>query len=63
MSLTEPEIQDLSDLARRVHGDYGTEAAAIKYVLAYVGLRPGELCALRSWMSTSPMPRYSSDST
>ncbi|HUY59317.1 MAG TPA: tyrosine-type recombinase/integrase [Solirubrobacteraceae bacterium] len=47
-ALTEPEIQDLSDLARRVHGDYGSEAATIILVLAYVGLRPGELCALRS---------------
>lgn len=47
-ALTEPEIGRLSELARQVHGDYGYEAAAIILVLAYVGLRPGELCALRS---------------
>jgi len=42
------KIQDLSDRARRVHNDYGSEAATIILALAYVGLRPGELFALRS---------------
>jgi integrase len=47
-ALTESEIRNLSELARAIHGDYGDEAAAIILVLAYVGLRPGELCVLRS---------------
>jgi len=46
-ALTEWEIHRLADIASRVHGDYGDEACAVVLTLAYVGLRPGELCALR----------------
>jgi len=46
-ALTESEIHRLADIAARVHDDYGEEARAIVLTLAYVGLRPGELCALR----------------
>lgn len=46
-ALTEPDIAKLADIAQRVHGDYGDEARAIILTLAYVGVRPGELCALR----------------
>ncbi len=46
-ALTEPEIVELAELARDHHGDYGDEAAAILLTLAYTGVRPGELCALR----------------
>jgi integrase len=46
-ALSEPEIQGLAAIAMRVHGVYGFEAAAIVLTLGYVGLRPGELCALR----------------
>lgn len=47
-ALTEPEIHELARLAERVHGaDYGPEAAAIILTLAYVGVRPGELCSMR----------------
>lgn len=46
-ALTEPEILALAETARTHHGDYGDEAAAIILTLAYTGVRPGELCALR----------------
>jgi integrase len=46
-ALTEQEIAELADLAAVLSGDYGTEARAIILTLAYTGMRPGELCALR----------------
>lgn len=46
-ALDETDIARLADIAQRVHGDYGDEARAIVLTLAYVGVRPGELCALR----------------
>jgi integrase len=46
-ALTEREILELADLATELCGDYGTEARAIILTLAYTGMRPGELCALR----------------
>jgi integrase len=46
-ALTEPQIRDLAQLAERTAGDYGGEMAAIVLTLAYTGMRPGELCALR----------------
>lgn len=46
-ALTEPEVLALAAVALREHGDYGQEAAAIVLTLGFVGVRPGELCALR----------------
>jgi integrase len=46
-ALTEAEIVELADLAAAQHGDYGPEARAIILTLGFVGVRPGELCALR----------------
>lgn len=46
-ALTEQEIRGLAALAYKAHGDYGQEAAAIILTLGFVGLRPGELCALK----------------
>ena len=46
-ALTEDEIERLADIADKVHGDYGAEMRAIILTLAYTGMRPGELCALR----------------
>ena len=46
-ALTEPEIEQLAELAREQHGDYGEEAAALILFAAYSGVRPGELAALR----------------
>lgn len=46
-ALTEAEIGELADLAAELSGDYGTEARAIILTLAYTGMRPGELCAMR----------------
>jgi integrase len=46
-ALTPQEIDRICGLARACHGDYGDEAAAIITTLAYTGVRPGELCALR----------------
>lgn len=46
-ALTEQEIRGLAAIAMNVHDDYGTEAAAIILTLGFVGVRPGELCALR----------------
>jgi integrase len=46
-ALTEIEIAALAEMARETCGDYGEEAAAIILTLAFTGLRPGELCALR----------------
>ena len=46
-ALTEQQIDDLADLAAELSGDYGAEARAIILTLAYTGMRPGELCALR----------------
>lgn len=45
-ALTEPEIEELANVARKAHGDYGDEAAAIVLFAAYTGVRPGELAAL-----------------
>jgi integrase len=45
--LTEHGILELADLAAELSGEYGTEARAIILTLAYTGMRPGELCALR----------------
>lgn len=46
-ALTEPEIAKLAATARKAHGDYGDEAAAIVLFAAYTGVRPGELAALQ----------------
>ncbi len=46
-ALAEQEIAELADLAAELSGDYATEARAIIITLAYTGMRPGELCALR----------------
>lgn len=46
-ALTETEIAELADLAAELSGDYGGEARAIILTLAYTGMRPGELCAMR----------------
>jgi integrase len=47
-ALTEQEVLGLGAIAMRVHGNgYGIEAAAIVLTLGFVGVRPGELCALR----------------
>lgn len=47
-ALTEQEVQGLAGLAFAAHGDYGFEASAIILTLGFVGMRPGELCALRT---------------
>ena len=47
-ALSEQEVRGLAALAQDVHGDYGFEVAAIILTLGFVGLRPGELCALRT---------------
>jgi integrase len=47
VALAEDEVLELADVAERVHKDYGLEARAIILVLAYVAIRPGELCALK----------------
>jgi len=46
-ALTEHEIAELADLAGELSGDYAHEARAIIFTLAYTGIRPGELCAMR----------------
>ncbi len=46
-ALSEEQIAELADLAERISGDYGVEVRAIILTLAYTGVRPGELCALR----------------
>lgn len=46
-ALTEQEVRGLAAIAQSAHGDYGPEAAAIVLTLGFVGVRPGELCALR----------------
>lgn len=46
-ALTESEITELADLAEELNADYGKEAKAIILVLAYTGMRPGELCTIR----------------
>jgi integrase len=46
-ALTEAEIGELADLAERVSGEYGPTVRAIVMTLAYTGVRPGEVCALR----------------
>ena len=55
-ALTEPELDQLADVARQAHGDYGDEAAAIILFAAYTGVRPGELAALR-WDDVNPAER------
>ena len=47
VALTEGEVYELADMAHAAHGKYGFEARAMILVLAYTGVRPGELCALR----------------
>ena len=56
VALTEPEIEGLSRLARDTHGDYGEEMAAIILFAAYIGVRPGELAALK-WTDLDPANR------
>ncbi len=56
VALTEPEIEGLSRLARDTHGDYGEEMAAIILFVAYTGMRPGELAALK-WTDLDPANR------
>ena len=46
-ALTEAEISELADLAEQISGDFGLTMRAIVMTLAYTGVRPGELCALR----------------
>ncbi len=46
-ALTEEELQTLAGHALAVHEDYGLTFRAIVLFAAYVGLRPGELCALQ----------------
>jgi integrase len=46
VALTEPEVLELADFALKVHGGYGEVFRSIIIFAAYVGLRPGELCAL-----------------
>ncbi|HEY7830916.1 MAG TPA: site-specific integrase [Solirubrobacteraceae bacterium] len=46
-ALTHGEVQQLGELALRVHGDYGPEARAIILTMAYTAMRPAEVCALR----------------
>lgn len=45
-ALTADEVADLADCALKVHGAYGEVFRAIILFAGYVGLRPGELCAL-----------------
>lgn len=52
-ALTEDEIDQLGDLALRVHGDYGPEARAIILTLGHTAMRPAEVCALR-WIDLNP---------
>jgi integrase len=47
VALTESDVHELADVAQAAHGTYGLEARAMILVLAYTGVRPGELCALR----------------
>jgi integrase len=47
VALTESEVHELADVAEVAHGKYGLEVRAMILVLAYTGVRPGELCALR----------------
>lgn len=56
VAFTEPEIGDLSRVARETHGDYGDEMAAIILFAAYTGVRPGELAALQ-WPDLDPANR------
>jgi integrase len=46
VALTEAELLKLGDAALAVHGEYGPTFRAMILFAAYVGLRPGELCAL-----------------
>lgn len=55
-ALTEPEIEQLAQIARAEHEDYGDEAAAIILFAAYTGIRPGELAALK-WADVRPADR------
>lgn len=47
VALTEGEVHELADVAEAAHGSYGLEVRAMILMLAYTGVRPGELCALR----------------
>jgi integrase len=47
VALTESEVHELAAVAAAAHGGYGPEVRAMVLVLAYTGVRPGELCALR----------------
>ena len=46
-ALTPTEIDRLCEIAREQCNGYGTELAAVIRTLAYTGIRPGELMALR----------------
>ena len=46
-ALTEKELERLAECAAAVHKDYGPTFRAIVIFAAYVGVRPGELFALR----------------
>lgn len=66
-ALTEVEIGELADLAERISGEYGATVRAIVMTLAYTGVRPGELCALRrddiDHVQRELVVRYSVDGT
>lgn len=47
-ALSNVEVDRLCAIARAVHAGYGPEMAAIIQTLAYSGMRPGELMALRA---------------
>lgn len=46
IALTLTELDDLAEMALRVHGEFGPVFRAMVIFSAYVGLRPGELFAL-----------------
>jgi integrase len=46
IALTEGQLTELGEKALEVHGEFGHSFRAIVIFAAYVGLRPGELCAL-----------------
>jgi integrase len=48
IALAEGEVQELADVAEMAHGEYGLEVRAMILVLAYTGVRPGELHVRRS---------------
>ena len=46
IALTEPQVHELASCALGAHGAFGPSFRAVILFAAYVGLRPGELCAL-----------------